>query len=461
MIKLFRPAAAAFRRAPRLGFKIPPKTLSFVFFMTIYPQFKANFSASSSKSYQNEKSPEISKLHELLKKENDEILKSLKKGIDFFDSGKLVNSFQEFATALHLSDMRDGPISHGACLACYYLGEIHRVNGDLNRAITCYERTVECVLFAKDSKTDVNNKFLYFSSEELQSIYQKLTKSIVELEKKTMKVSPLSSFIRKTSLIEEFNTIQKNLPKYENNPAELAISYSHVANILLIQKMKNAAEMKLKGLEYMEKFSGNQREIMIPVYIEMGQFFAKLNSLKLAEEYFLKALQLTETLAEKLGKEIRTIAEFEVNYMGLAKVYSETREFEKGVNCMKKTIYLMENSLKETTRPSEKFSIYYETGLFLKQLNRDKETLGYLEKAGKIAEEYSDNNLTRGMAGPLFKEIGELYEKRQDFEGAKKAYEKSLEFCAKIFGEENPLTKAVREQLEKVRTHTKKGWFFN
>ena len=119
----------------------------------------------------------------------------------------------------------------------------------------------------------------------------------------------------------------------------------------------------------------------------------------------------------------------------------------------------MENSLEETTKPSEKFSMYYETGLFLKKLNRDQESLRFLEKAGEIAEENSDSNLTKGMAGPLLKEIGELCEKRQDLEGAKKAYEKSLEFCEKIFGEENPLTKAVREQLEKVRNPKKKGWF--
>ena len=272
-----------------------------------------------------------------------------------------------------------------------------------------------------------------------------------------MNVGPLSNFIRKTAVIEEFNTIQKNLPKYKNNPAQLALTYFRLADVLLIQKMKNAAEMKLKGLEYMEKFSENQREIMIPTYIEMGHFFRRLNSFKLAEEYFLKAIQLTEKLAEKLEKKIKTIAEYEVNYMGLAKVYAETQEFEKGVICMKKTIELMENSLKETTKPSEKFSIYYETGLFLKHLKRDQETLEYLEKAGKIAEEHADINLPKGMAGPLFKEIGELCEKREDLEGAKKAYEKSIEFCAKIFGEENPLTRTVREQLEKVKTHRKKG----
>lgn len=453
MINTFR--AAFFRQTPRFfTFKIPQKTLSFALFLAIYPHFKIIFSASATNDNKNEQKPsETSKLRNLMKKEDDKIRSTLQKGIDLFDSGNIDDCSEQFLRAIVLSNMMDGPINHCTGLASYYLGEIHKAKGELDNALRYYERTVECLLFSKGKNN--NNGSVNFTKEEVNNLYKNTVDSVIELEKFNV-VGPLSSFIRKVSIFEEFKKIQKDPQKYQDQMGKLGVIYFQMADILLVQKLKNAEEFKLKGLEYFEKNTKTtEREKMVPVYIEMGQFFRRLDSLKMAEEYYLKALPL----AEKMEKNLKAAVEFEVFYKGLAKVYAETDEYEKGVNCMKKAVDLIENSMKEKTSPSEKVVIYYETGRFLKNMKKDQETLEFWEKAGKITEEQGDSQSANRRAWAIYKEIGELYENRKDLEAAKKAYEKSLGYLCKIYGKDSLEVKEAREQLEKVRKNTKKGWF--
>ena len=115
--------------------------------------------------------------------------------------------------------------------------------------------------------------------------------------------------------------------------------------------------------------------------------------------------------------------------------------------------------MKEKISLSEKVAIYYETGCFLKNLKKEQETLQFWEKAGKILEEQGDTQAARRRAWAIYKEIGELCEGRKDLEAAKKAYEKSLGFVCKVYGEDSPMTKEAREHLEIIRKSNKKGWF--
>ena len=448
MINIFR---SFFRHTPRFPIKIPQKTLSFVLFLAIYPDLKLSFSATNDNK--PEKTAGKSKLRDLMKKEDAKIRSTLHKGIDLFESGSIDDSLEEFLQVILMSDTMDGPINHCSGLASYYLGEIHKAKGEFDSALSYFERTVECLLFVKENSNN-NRSAVNFSKEEVNNLYKNTVNSIIELEKLNV-VGPLSSFIRKVSILEEFKNIQKDPIKYQDQLGTLGVIYFQMADILLVQKLKNAQEMKLKGLEYFEKNTKNEREKMVPVYIEMGQFFRRLNSLKMAEEYYLKALPLVE----KLEKNVRAAVEFEVFYKGLAKVYAETDEYEKGVNCMKKTVDLIENLMKEKISLSEKVAIYYETGCFLKNLKKEQETLQFWEKAGKILEEQGDTQAARRRAWAIYKEIGELCEGRKDLEAAKKAYEKSLGFVCKVYGEDSPMTKEAREHLEKIRKSNKKGWF--
>ena len=302
MKNIFR---AVFCHTPRFTLKIPQKTLSFALFIAIYPHFKAIFSAPNDNK--NEKPSETSKLRVLMKKEDDKIRLTLQKGIDLFDSGNIDDSLEEFLGAMALSDMMDGPINHCSGLASYYIGEIHKAKGELDSALRCFERTVECLLFTKGN---TKNGKVHFSKEEVNNLYKNTVDSIIELEKLNV-VGPLSSFIRKVSILEEYNKVQKDPAKYQDEIGKLGVIYFQMADILLVQKLKNAEEMKLKGLEYFEKSTKTDREKMVPVYIEMGQFFRRLDSLKMAEEYYLKAIK---------RKNVDSMNNLAILYEGLDKI---------------------------------------------------------------------------------------------------------------------------------------------
>lgn len=340
----------------------------------------------------------------------------------------------------------------------------------LKESTSFLRRTVECLLHEKSTKPTVtifgpqndkgirevttkieeHSKRFELKEEDVNKLYQNVMKAVVELEK--VKVfGPLSNFIRKENLREEFKKLPKMLEKPDDNLREIANMFFRMSDILLIEKHPDCVQKKITGLKYFEKLYKDDPKAMFPVYLEMGKFFQKIN-IQQAEPFYLKAM----SLIEKIEPAVRDEYLFKVHLKGLAQVYGQVGDIEKALNSLKKTVELIDTSLKDKVSPQEKAMIYYETGNCLIQMKQEKTVLTLWIKAEKMLEEAGDKK----MAGKMCQDIGRFCETTNDFDGAKNAYTRSIELCKEAYGEEHNLTKTSKEKLKEL-IKKKKYFFFS
>jgi len=409
------------------------------------------------------------KINDLFAKEDQQFRQGIEEGVTLLKKGQFEDAQDVLLLALRISDINDGHINHGSGLACYYLGVIYQKMGDFEKALYFFERTVECLLHEKSTtpkvtientqndpelakklkeiaentaKIEQENQRFKLKEEDLKSLHQNVMKAVKELEKHNF-YGPLSSYIRKENLSEEYKKIPKMLEKPEENLKNISLMLFRMSDILLIEKNADCVKTKLTGLSYFEKLYKDDPKAMFTVYLEMGKFFLKLNNTQQAETFYLKAM----SLIEKIEPTVRDEYMFNLHLKGLTKVYNQKGEFEKVLISYKKTLELIENSLKDKMSPKEKAMIYYATGHFLIKTKQEKEAFLLWFKAEKISEEAGDKK----MAAKMSQDIGRLYEMTKDLKGARNAYEKSIALCQEIYGKEHNLTKNIsKERLQEL-----------
>jgi tetratricopeptide (TPR) repeat protein len=82
----------------------------------------------------------------------------------------------------------------------------------------------------------------------------------------------------------------------------------------------------------------------------------------------------------------------------------------------------------------------------LMKMKDEKEAMALWEKSVKVFEDAGEIKL----AGKMWLDNGMKYEKMRDVEGAKTAFEKSIELLQKAYGEEHEVTKIAKEKMEKL-----------
>ena len=409
------------------------------------------------------------KFGEMFSQHDKEFRQNIQKGVEFLEKGKLDQAMDIFFATLRSSDIIDGHLNHGSAVACYYLGRCHQIQGEFEKALNYFERTVECLLHEKSTRSKVTvqapgnadeklkkqleeinksasqfsekNKRFELPEAEINQLYGNVVEAVSDLEKSNF-YGPLSSYIRKEGIAEQFSKMPELLKKPDENKKLLASLCFQMGDILRIERNNECAKIKMTGVEFFEDILKNDPEELLSIYLETGQFFNKLNIHKKSEEYYLKALPLIE----KVNPDIRADAMFNLQYKGLAVTYTQLTNFEKALVAMKATIELIENALKERASVYEKATVYYETGHILKKMKKDNEILPFWSKALIILEGAGEKK----VAGRICQEIGDLHEKINDLTSAKESFEKCFGFYKEALGEEHPALKEVKEALERI-----------
>lgn len=376
-----------------------------------------------------------------LRAEDKPYVLAIQKGIEHMKNNRLQDSLQHFAFALNTSKV-NSPTNHGNGLAYFYLATLHQFQGEYEKALDLFENCIENFLHAKADK-----KCFELPEAEIKKLHKNIADSVIEMEKKEY-FGPLSHYIRKEAVFEDFENLMKTTDKSEETLREIGHVFFQMGDIHRIEKNDDCVEMKLKGVEYFEKLMKNEAEMLMGIYFDTGKFFNKMGKRKEAETYFLKALGLIE----QAKPENKDFMMHSLHYKGLGVTYCQTEQFDKAIESMNISMKLIEGNLKEMIPVLEKASVYSDLVKILSILKREEEMVPLMLKYVKILEEGGQIS----MAARDYQQIANLFENLNRFAEAKEALEKSAALFKEYYGDKHEFTKTAEERLSKFEENHKK-----
>ncbi len=224
---------------------------------------------------------------------------------------------------------------------------------------------------------------------------------------------------------------------------DTATSYNNIGLVYDEQgDYTKALEYYFKALEILEIVLGTEHPSTATSYNNIGLVYDEQGDYTKALEYYFKALAIREKV---LGTEHPNTA---TSYNNIGLVYDNQGDYAKALEYDFKALAIREKVL-GTEHPSTATSynniggVYKNQGDYAKALEYHFKALAIREKVLGIEHPSTANS---------YNNIGLVYYNKGDYDKALEYYFKALAICEKVLGTEHPNTKAIREDIDYIKS---------
>ena len=217
--------------------------------------------------------------------------------------------------------------------------------------------------------------------------------------------------------LEYYNLAEAHINKKQQNFSELADIYINKAIIYGYQKSyQTAIEYFERGIRIYLNLKNSDKKFyqsLSSAYLNFGIVYYDLKNFKTASEYLNKSAEL------KLKYKLKGLA---LVYLNIAKTYAKTGNSKQAEEYYLKSISTFQNeSGNEYYRLAD---VYFDYGLFLSSVKRNKESLNEYRKGLSIClKNYGEKHTFSSLA---YKHIGDHYLDQNNCDSALYYYQKSL-----------------------------------
>ena len=323
--------------------------------------------------------------------------------------------------------------------------------GDIQKAIDCcltgIEFLKEIAPTAKNSIAKFNNRLgLLYQNKGVFDAAEFYFKESLNIYLQTKKIDDIATsynnlgtvFCAKGRLNDATEYYQKALNILEANPSSvstnIATTYNNLAKIYCSLNNLEQAELLFKKAILFCKEENAKKATM---YANLGDLYYDQHKINVAEEYYLRALDIRIKLFTDCSPAVAT------SYNSLAKVYNQLGQISKAEHYYHKALELR---LKFDEVHIDTAVSYGNLGVFYQEQKRHSLAKDNYLKAIFICEALHMNQ-SRGFAVYCYN-LGTIYHEQNDYNTAENYYQKALDIYITFYKEERKYINVFCKTLE-------------